>query len=153
MDAFSNDTFTGKVVSIDTTGSVTSGVTTYPAYIQYDTAVGGIYPNMAVDASIITTVKDNVVLVPNTAVQTSSTSGQATVRVMKNGKVTSVDVTVGDANATQTEIDSGVNNGDIVVTGSTTTGAKTSGSTAATSVFSTLGGGGGAVRGATIGGR
>lgn len=154
MDAFPAATFTGKVVSIDTTGAISSGVTTYPAYINYDTAVDGIYPNMAVDASIITAVKDNVILVPNTAVQTS-TSGTSTVRVMKNGTVTAVDVTVGGSNNTQTEIDSGINEGDTVVTGSTATGTTTS--TATTSPFSALGGnrgfgGGGAVR-VTTGGR
>jgi macrolide-specific efflux system membrane fusion protein len=148
MDAFSAATFTGKIVGIDTTGSVSSGVTTYPAYIVYDSAVDGMYPNMAVDASIITTVKDNVILVPNAAVQTS-TSGGSTVRIMKNGNINTVDVTVGGSNDTQTEIDSGVSEGDTVVTGVTTTG-RTSTTTAA-SPFSSLGGGG-AFR-ATTGGR
>jgi RND family efflux transporter MFP subunit len=159
MNAFPTQTFTGKIVSIDTTGSASSGVTTYPAYIIYDSAIDGIYPNMAVDASIITLVKDNVILVPSAAVQTSSSTGQSTVRVMKNGVVSTVNVTVGDSNDTQTEIDSGVNDGDTVVTGSTTTGASTT--TAATSIFSSLGGGrggfggGGAavIRGAATGGR
>jgi macrolide-specific efflux system membrane fusion protein len=139
MDAFPNQTFTGKIVSIDTTGSVSSGVTTYPAYINYDTAIDGIYPNMAVDASIITTVKDNVILVPNAAVQTS-TGGQTTVRIMKNGQVSTVDVTVGASNDTQTEIVSGIAAGDTVVTSITTTGSAT---TTSTSPFSSFGGGGG----------
>jgi RND family efflux transporter MFP subunit len=139
MNAFPAATFTGKIVSIDTTGSVSSGVTTYPAYITYDSAVSGIYPNMAVDASIITLVKDNVILVPSAAVQTSSTTGQSTVRIMKNGVVSTVNVTTGASNDTQTEVDSGVNDGDTVVTGSTTTGA--SATTTGTSIFSSLGGG------------
>jgi len=126
MDAFPAATFTGKIVSIDTTGTISSGVTTYPAYIVYDSAIDGIYPNMAVDASIITLVKDDVVLVPNAAVQ--STNGQSTVRLMKQGKVSSVDVAVGDANDTQTEI----------VSGTTTTGG--SASTTGTSPFSAFGG-------------
>jgi len=149
MNAFPAATFTGKIVSIDTTGSVSSGVTTYPAYIVFDSAVDGIYPNMAVDASIITNVKDNVILVPNAAVQTGAT-GQSTVRIMKNGKVTSMDVTVGASNDTQTEIDSGVAENDTVVTGITTTGTT---STSTTSIFSTLGGrgGGAAIRGAAGG--
>jgi multidrug efflux pump subunit AcrA (membrane-fusion protein) len=134
MDAFPASTFTGKIVSIDTTGSISSGVTTYPAYIVYDSAIDGIYPNMAVDASIITAVKDNVVLVPNAAVQ------ESTIRIMKNGKMSSVDVTVGSSNDTQTEITSGVNEGDTVVTGTTTTGKST---TATTSPFSAIGGRGG----------
>jgi macrolide-specific efflux system membrane fusion protein len=136
MDAFPAATFTGKIVSIDTTGTISSGVTTYPAYIVYDSAIDGIYPNMAVDASIITLVKDDVVLVPNAAVQ--STNGQSTVRLMKQGKVSSVDVAVGDANDTQTEIVSGVSVGDTVVTGTTTTGGSTS--TTGTSPFSAFGG-------------
>jgi hypothetical protein len=140
---------------IDTTGSASSGVTTYPAYITFDSAIDGIYPNMAVDAAIITLVKDNVVLVPSAAVQTSSTTGATTIRIMKNGNVSTVTVTVGSSNDTQTEIDSGVNDGDTVVTGSTTSAATTS--TTATSVFSSLGGrglgGGGSATRTVTGGR
>lgn len=138
LDAFAATTFTGKVVSIDTTGSVTSGVTTYPAYIQFDTAIDGIYPNMAVDAKIITTVKDNVVMVPNAAIK-SSANGETSVSIMKNGKVSSASVTAGVANDSYTEIVSGVSEGDMVVTGSTTTGSRTSSS--ASSPFGAIGGG------------
>jgi multidrug efflux pump subunit AcrA (membrane-fusion protein) len=150
MDAFPAVTFTGKIVSIDTTGTISSGVTTYPAYIVYDSAIDGIYPNMAVDTSIITLVKDGVVLVPNAAVQTGTT-GQSTVRIMKNGQVSTVDVTVGASNDTQTEIVSGVSDGDTVVTGVTTTGRTST--TTASSPFSSLGGGGGGAFRATTGGR
>jgi len=157
MDAFPGATFTGKIVSIDTTGTVSSGVTTYPAYIVYDSAIDGIYPNMGVTASIITAVKDNVVLVPNAAVQNTSDGSQPTVRIMKNGQVSTVNVTVGASNDTQTEISSGVNENDTVVTGTITTGTPTA--AGAASPFSALGGrggfgggGGGAVR-VTTGGR
>jgi macrolide-specific efflux system membrane fusion protein len=151
MDAFSIQTFTGKIVSIDTTGTVSSGVTTYPAYIQFDTAIDGIYPNMGANASIITQIRDNVVMVPNAAVKT--TNGQTTVSVMKNGSVSTVDVTTGAANDSETEITSGVSEGDTVVTGTSTSGASTT--STATSPFSALGGrgfggGGGAAR---VGGR
>jgi multidrug efflux pump subunit AcrA (membrane-fusion protein) len=148
ISAFTGQTFTGKVASIDTTGSVSSGVTTYPAYIVFDTAVDGIYPNMALDAKIITDVRADAILVPNAAVQT--TNGMTTVRIMRNGNETQTDVTVGKSDDTHTEILSGVKEGDVVVTGTSTTGTKTTGTT---SVFSTLGrtgGGGNAVR---IGGR
>ena len=148
MDAFPNQPFTEKVVSIDTTGSVSSGVTTYPAYIVLDAAPNDVYPNMAVDATIILAVKDNVILIPSAAVQT--TNSQTTVRVMKNGAVSSVSVTIGATDNTNTEIVSGISEGDTVVT-SVTTPATTSQST--TSPFSAFGGGnrtGGTVR---IGGR
>lgn len=135
MFAFPNQTFTGKVASIDTTGAVSSGVTTYPAYIVFDSAVDGIYPNMAVDAKIITDVRDNVIMVPNAAVITNN--GTTTVRIMKNGKVTSTDVVIGKSDDTYTEIVSGINETDTIVTGTTSTTRATSTST---SPFSALGG-------------
>lgn len=136
LDAFPDKTFTGKVVSINTNGVISSGVTTYPAVISFDSSNDHIYPNMAVSAKIITNVKNDVVLVPSAAVQTSN--GQSLVRVMRNGNLTSVSVEVGDFSDTQTEITSGVNEGETVVTGSTTTGT-TSGGQGSTSPFSGLG--------------
>lgn len=126
MDPFPGKTFTGKVLSINTNGIVSSGVTTYPTVIEFDNSIEGVYPNMAVNTSIITSVKDNVLLVPNTAVQT--TNGESTVRVMRSNQPQSVTVQTGESNDTQTEIVSGINEGNEVVTGST--GGTTSGSTA-----------------------
>lgn len=141
LSAFPDKTFTGKVVAIDTNGSVSSGVTTYAATISIDSAPDNVYPNMAVTAKIITGIKDNVILVPSSAVQTSG--GQSSVRVMQNNSPESVTVETGLSNDTQTEVISGVNEGDTVVTGSTSPGTTSSGT--ATSPFSrTFGGGGGA---------
>jgi macrolide-specific efflux system membrane fusion protein len=120
LDAFPNATYTGKVASINTNGVVSSGVTTYPAIISFDTGNDHIYPNMAVTAKIITNVKNNVVLVPSAAVQTRS--GQSTVRIMKNSTPTPVFVEVGDSNDTQTEITSGISEGDTVVIGTSNAG-------------------------------
>lgn len=125
LDALSGKTFTGKVLVVDTNGTVSSGVTTYPAVIVFDSATEDIYPNMGVSVKIITSIKDNVILVPSAAVQNSS------VQVMKNGKINSVDVEVGGSNDTQTEIISGVNEGDVLVTGTTSTVKRTT----STSVF------------------
>jgi len=144
MDAFPGKTFTGKVLSINTNGSVSSGVTTYPTVIQFDTAVEGVYPNMAVSTTIITSVKDNVVLVPSAAITTAN--GESTVRVMRSGQPETVMVETGSSNDTQTEIVSGINEGETVVTGNSSTGTKTA--TTGTSPFGGggFGGGGGAVR-------
>lgn len=142
LDALSDKTFTGKISAINTNGSVSSGVTTYPTTITFDTSLDTIYPNMAVNATIITNVKGSVILIPSSAIQT--TNDQSTVRIMRNGQITSVPVEIGDANDTQTEIISGVNVGDTVVTGQTG-GSTTSGSTGTTSPFgNTRGGFGGA---------
>lgn len=147
LDSHPDKTFTGKVSAVNTSGSVSSGVTTYPATITFDTAVDTIYPNMAVNATIITDIKNNVILVPSGAVQTSN--GTSTVRVMKAGQTTSVQVEVGGSNDTQTEILSGVNVGDTVVTGQTG-GATTPGSTGATSPFGNTRGGFGGTGGGGV---
>jgi len=145
FDAFADKTFTGQIVSIDTIGSVSSGVTTYPAVIKLDTASSDIFSNMTATANIITDSKDDVLLVPTSAVTTSN--GESTVRVLKNGQVSIVPVTTGLSSSTQVEIDSGLNEGDTVVTG-TTAATGTSAVSTTTSPFSTLGGGRGAVGGA-----
>ena len=141
FDAFPNKTYTGKVISIDTIGNISSGVTTYPAYIKLDSEVPEILPNMTANSNIITQVKDNVLLVPVSAVQTQN--GESTVRILKNGQIQNVTVETGLSSATQTEIVSGLSEGESVVTGNgTTTGRDTSNQNR--SPFSGFGGGGGA---------
>jgi macrolide-specific efflux system membrane fusion protein len=138
LDAFSDMTFTGKVLSVDTTGGTTSGVTSYPVTILLDPVTVDIYPNMAVNAEIITKIKTDVILVSSTAVTT--TNGVSTVQVKKDGKISQVQVETGDANDSQTEITSGINEGDEVVTSVITAQSNSSSSNSTTtSPFSGLG--------------
>ncbi|MCL4384313.1 efflux RND transporter periplasmic adaptor subunit [Patescibacteria group bacterium] len=142
MDAFPNKTFTGKVLLINTNGQVSSGVTTYPATILFDTNEDNMYPNMGVNAKIITNIKDNVILVPTAAVLTAN--GENMVRILNSGQVSTVSVTTGDANDTQTEIVSGVNEGDTVIT-SVTSRSNNSGSSSSPFGGANRGFGGGGV--------
>lgn len=146
FDSFPDKTFTGSVVSIDVVGGTTSGVTTYPVLIKLDTQVDGLFSNMAANASIITETKDNVVLVPISAVKT--TDGQKTVQVMNNGQIENKTVETGLTSDTQIEIVSGLNEGEEVVTSVISTGTQ---STSNRSVFSTIGGSGGARTGGGTG--
>jgi HlyD family secretion protein len=138
LDAYPDKTFTGKVVSIDTVGSVTSGVTTYPTVIKLDTDTTTILPNMAVSANIITSRKNDVLMVPTSSVQ-QSTDGSSYVQVMKNGKVSQVTVETGLSSDTQTEIISGLSEGNTVVT-ATIKASTASTTSTTTSPFSTFGG-------------
>jgi HlyD family secretion protein len=143
FDAFPDKTFTGKVFSINTTGTVSSGVTSYLVTVTLDTENALIYPNMSAAVNIIVNVKDNVLSVPFAAVQTQN--GQQYVRVLKNGAVENVNVTTGISSDTNTEITSGLNEGDAVVTAVATSGSTTSTTTA--SPFGILrGGAGGSTR-------
>ena len=143
LDAYPDKTFTGKVVSIDTVGAVSSGVTTYPTVIKLDTDTTTILPNMAVSANIITTTKNDVLMVPTSSVQ-QNTDGTSYVQVMKNGVVSQVTVETGLSSDTQTEIISGLSEGETVVTA--TINAATTSTATTTSVFSSFSGarGGGA---------
>ncbi|MEK7570735.1 MAG: efflux RND transporter periplasmic adaptor subunit [Patescibacteria group bacterium] len=145
LDAFPDKTFTGKVAAINTNGSVSSGVTTYPTTIIFDeTTIETIYPNMAVSANIITDIQSNVLLIPSSALQTSN--GTSTVRVVKEGKLSTVTVEVGKSNDTQTAITSGLTSGDTVVTSTSSTGNTNSTSTTSPFGGTGLGGGGMMIR-------
>lgn len=127
FDALPSKTFTGKVMGMNTTGAVTSGVTTYPTVIQLDdTTDASVLPNMSATANIITKVDDNVLLVPSAAVQTVGIA--STVRVLKNGQVSTVSVQTGDTSGSQTVITSGLSEGDTVITSVISTSTTTSGS-------------------------
>lgn len=100
MDAFPGKTFTGIVVSIDSVGTVSSGVTVYPTVIKFDTGNIDILANMSAQANIITQTKTDVLLVPSSAVAH-----------LPQGVVT------GLASDSQVEIISGLAEGDTIITG------------------------------------
>jgi len=122
FDAFPNLTFTGKVFSIYTTGQVSSGVTSYPTTLTMDTENANIYANMSATASIIVDSKDNVLFVPTSAVVTQN--GQSALRILKDGALQYVPVETGLTSDTSTEIVSGINEGDEIVTAVVTTASK-----------------------------
>lgn len=138
LDSYPDKTFTGKVVSIDTVGSVSSGVTTYPTVIKLDTDTTTILPNMSVSATIITATKRNVLQIPTSSIM--GEAGAFYVRIMKNGKMEEKTVETGVASDSQTEILSGISEGEMVVTSVNTSTATTKSGTT-TSPFSMFGGG------------
>ncbi|OGD62172.1 hypothetical protein A2160_01305 [Candidatus Beckwithbacteria bacterium RBG_13_42_9] len=134
LDSLPNRSFTGAVMSVDHVGSTTSNVTNYPVIIQFDTNNPEILPNMTASANIITQTKENVLLVPSSAIQTQS--GQSVVRILKNNQVQNVTVETGLSSDTQTEIVSGLSEGETVITGTVSTT-----SSSGNSPFSTFGSG------------
>jgi len=115
LDSIPDKTFTGEVVSVDKIGSVSSGVTNYPVIIRFDTSAEQLLPNMTASANIIIERKTDVLIVPSSAVQ--SQAGQSAVRVLRNAQGQSVTVETGISSDTQTEILSGVTEGETVITG------------------------------------
>lgn len=143
FDSLPGKTFTGKVMAVDRIGSVSNGVTNYPATIQLDVSSSEILPNMAASANIILDTKTNVLLVPSAAIQIQD--GESMVKILKDGKEQQAAVETGASSDLQTEIILGISEGDMVITGTSASALVGS------SVFS--GGlGGGALRPGGVGG-
>jgi multidrug efflux pump subunit AcrA (membrane-fusion protein) len=134
LDAFPNQTFVGKVQSVDSIGTISSGVVTYNVYITLISPPSEVKAGMSASIAIQTAHAYNVITVPSAAIQTAN--GASYVRVLKNGQVTSVPVTTGISDDTNTQITSGISAGETVVVGTNATTNNT------TSPFSSGGFGG-----------
>ncbi len=144
LDALNNFETTGKVEKMDSLGTLTSGVVTYNVTIDFDSLDPRIKPEMSISASIITDVKQNVLTVPSSAVK--SQNGGTYVQVLNGTAPEQKNVTVGASNSTDTEIVSGLSEGDKVVTqtiNSSATTTTTGGSTNRSSSIRIPGLGGG----------
>lgn len=135
LDSISGKTFTGKIMTVDKIGSVTSGVTSYPIIIQFDNNLPQILPNMTATANIIIDSKNNVFSVPSSAVQISD--DQSYVRMLKNGVEQRAAVETGLASDSEIEIVTGLKEGDEVIIGTLSNGNSSQGN----SPFSGTGGG------------
>jgi HlyD family secretion protein len=154
FDAIDDLTLTGKVSDIDTIGTVSSGVVSYNVKISFDTQSDQVKPGMTISASIITQALQDVLLVPNSAIETqgdityvqipnsadaalisTSTSG-----VVLNNALETVQIEIGSSNDDYTEVASGLEEGDVIVvrtiTGSSSkTTTSSSNTTQSTSIL------------------
>lgn len=120
FDALTGQTFSAKVVEVAFVGTTTQGVVNYPVTIALDqpstaaaqSASQQIRPGMTANVAIVVEQRDNILLVPNRAVRT--TGKQKIVNVVVDDKPTSVNVTLGMSGDTQSEVVSGLNEGDVV---------------------------------------
>jgi len=118
FDAIDDLSITGEVAEVDAIGTVSQGVVSYNVKIMFDVQDERVKPGMSVSASIILSNKIGVINVPSAAVKNSG--GQSYVEVLENDLPVKKTVEVGEVGDTTTEIISGVNEGDKVVTGKTT---------------------------------
>jgi multidrug efflux pump subunit AcrA (membrane-fusion protein) len=178
--AYPSQTFLASVSSIDTQGSTSSSVVTYLVNLAVNMpSVGAnhVYPGMTATVNITTAERIGTLLVPSaaltfsttaiqdgeltraqitsltgtgTATSTGTTGSRGLAIELENGKLVPVLVTTGLTNGTDTEILSGLQEGDQVVIsqtgGKTTTGTATGAAGAAG--FGGAGGAGGGFGGA-----
>ena len=138
FDSLSDKSFTGIVVTVDKVGLITSNVTNYTAYIKLDSSSEELLSNMSGTANIILDSVTDVLIIPNSAIQTNNNINYA--KILKDGKQELVEITLGLSTDNGVEVKSGLKMGETVITGTNTT--KQSTTTTTKSVFSSVGGGG-----------
>jgi HlyD family secretion protein len=144
FDALAEVSITGKVVEVDTVGTVSQGVVSYGVKIALDTDDERIKPGMSVTADIITDAKQDVLVLPNSAIKSQGNSyyvelieaseevkkqlavgGTSGIILPKDAQIKNQPVEIGILNDTLTEIVSGLKEGDIVVSSTITPTTQT----------------------------
>src|SRR3989344_8985862 len=128
FDAMPDITIDGTVAEINPVGVIDQGVVTYDVKISFDKENPEIKPSMSVSATIVTDEKQNVLVIPNSAVK--SQGGKTFVEIFDSSLLPSVNgslgsiskisprkipVEIGLSNDTHTEIISGLKEGDEIV--------------------------------------
>jgi macrolide-specific efflux system membrane fusion protein len=134
--AGSTEALTGKVTQIAAVASVTSGVATFPVTVTIDGSNPSLHAGTSASVEIIVNQASQVLTVP-----TSALRGGSSVQVLVNGKAQVRPVQVGASDALRTQILTGLNAGDQVIT------ATVSGTVPTTTGGGGLGGFGGGGRG------
>ncbi|MFA6252315.1 MAG: efflux RND transporter periplasmic adaptor subunit [Candidatus Paceibacterota bacterium] len=156
FDAVSDMVVTGTVSEVDVVGTVSQGVVSYGVKVVFDTEAEGVKPGMSVSVAIITKSSEDALVVPSSAIKTinevsyveipdetiaSEEVGSSKGVLLKN-KSKRQEITTGLTNDTSTEILTGLNEGDLVIT-KTITSTSTTTKTSGQSLFQMGGGGGG----------
>ena len=117
FDALSGVVTTGTISAIAPTGTNSSGVITYDVDITLDAVDPLLRPTMSCTAEIVTDVRTDTLAVPSSAVHTdSATQAKYAVVQATDGSTKQVAVTTGKVVGTQTEVLTGLTEGQAVVT-------------------------------------
>lgn len=152
FDAIPNLSLTGSVVDVSPLGTVSQGVVSYDVKISFTTQDPRVKAGMTVNANIQTSVANNALEVPASAVKTLSGQSyvlafdpplSSTGTVTTSQTPTQIPVTVGITDNTNTQILSGLTAGQQII--SRTTGGSTASAASTATTRSGFGGGGGTV--------
>lgn len=106
-------TLNAHVTAVSPVATITAGVATFPVTVTIDRPEKSLLDGMSASVSIIVNEVVQVLTVPTSAVHTDSSGSY--VEVLTNGVAQQTTVTVGAADATRTQVLSGLKLGDTVV--------------------------------------
>ncbi len=126
LDAYPDLNFNAQVAEVASTATTIQGVVNYVVSVALKPDQVPAKIGMTANANIVISKKDNVLLVPNQAIRASNSKRYVTIQTAP-GKTQEVEVTLGSANDQETEIVSGLSEGQQVVTSITQLNPMTSG--------------------------
>ena len=140
FDAIEDLSLSGKVIEVDAIGTVNQGIVAYNVKISFDTQDERIKPGMSASVNIIIDVKTDVLMVPNAGVkyqddsyyvqmptdQTAKSLSTASVGIILSETPKNQPIEIGSANDDYTQIISGLQEGDIIITGKIASGTTSS---------------------------
>jgi macrolide-specific efflux system membrane fusion protein len=144
-------TATAKVTAIAPTATSSNSVVSYATTITLDKIPDGLRLGQTAAVVIATASSDATALYVPTAAITTATDGTSTVKVIANGKTSTVTVETGVVGDTGTEITSGLKEGQTIVLGTVAATTDTTGTTGTTTRRGTGTGTGGFPAGGTGG--
>ncbi len=121
--AGATDALTGKVTYIAAVATVTSGVATFAVTVTIDGSNPSLHAGTSASVSIIVNQASEVLTVPTSALRSGNS-----LQVLVNGKAEIRTVTVGASDALRTQIMSGLNPGDEVITATVSSSVPTTNS-------------------------
>lgn len=113
LDALPGKALDGKVAFISPTGTARAGVISYQVTITLESPIASLRDGMTATAEIIIERRDDVLVIPNRAIR--GTLANPKVVVLVDGKEQERDVTLGLSDGINTEVLSGLEEGDNVV--------------------------------------
>lgn len=102
----------GTVTAVGTVPTVSSGVATFPITVTVTQSPGALYPGTSANVSIISEQRNNVLVVPSAAVL-NEPSGEFVEKLVRGHEVLT-HITTGLVGGSETQIASGLRNGDKV---------------------------------------
>ncbi|MDE3089369.1 MAG: efflux RND transporter periplasmic adaptor subunit [Chloroflexota bacterium] len=115
LDAYPDVTINARVTDVAASATTIQGVVNYVVTVTLDPGAVPLKMGMTANANIVVARKDDVLLVPNQAVRAANNKHWVTVQTSP-GKTEEVEVKIGLANDQETEVVSGLTEGQPVVT-------------------------------------
>jgi len=113
VDALPDQNLTGHVAKVSPTAlTLPTGGKSYLVRIDIDPTDAKLRAGMSATASILSSSRKNVLLVPNRAIQRERDTGLTMVERVKDGKPQRVEIRLGLRNDQQSEVREGLNEGD-----------------------------------------